>query len=129
MGQHWKLGQTQTNIHQPPSRGGTDGQTSCSKPTNGPARLPLHLFSQELPRPRQAVMRRQRLSPNSRQSGPVSGCLAPLGEYYWMISPQSAPTEYGLANNPLGTLMFLAPHDGNAARQSQPSTQLEVLHF
>jgi len=36
----------------------------------------------------------------------VKGCLAPLNAVYKMISPQSAPLEYNLLNNPLGTTCF-----------------------
>jgi len=43
------------------------------------------------------------------QNGPGSGCLAPLGEFYWLISPQTAPQEFKLVNNPLGTLCFSHP--------------------
>ena len=43
------------------------------------------------------------------QNGPGSGCLAPLGEYYWMISPQTAPDQFTLVNNALGTLCFSHP--------------------
>jgi phospholipase C len=42
-------------------------------------------------------------------NGPASGCLAPIGEYYWMISPQSAPKQFRLVNNQLGTLCFSYP--------------------
>jgi phospholipase C len=43
------------------------------------------------------------------QNGPASGCLAPLGEFYWMISPQSAPNQFQLVNDVLGTLCFSHP--------------------
>jgi phospholipase C len=43
------------------------------------------------------------------QNGPPTGCLAPLGEYYWMISPQTAPNQYQLVNNVLGTFCFSHP--------------------
>ncbi len=43
------------------------------------------------------------------QSGPGKGCLAPLGEFYWMISPQTAPYEFTLVNDTLGTLCFSRP--------------------
>jgi phospholipase C len=43
------------------------------------------------------------------QNGPASGCLAPIGEYYWMISPQSVPNQFQLVNNELGTLCFSHP--------------------
>ena len=35
-----------------------------------------------------------------------TGCLAPLNEYNWLISPQSAPQMYKLVNNPVGSLCF-----------------------
>jgi phospholipase C len=34
------------------------------------------------------------------------GCLAPLNAVYKMISPASAPSEFNLINNPLGTVCF-----------------------
>jgi len=34
------------------------------------------------------------------------GCLAPLNSVYDSISPQTAPREFGLINNPLGTFCF-----------------------
>ncbi len=34
------------------------------------------------------------------------GCLAPLNSMYPMISPRSAPNEFSLINNPLGTVCF-----------------------
>ena len=40
---------------------------------------------------------------------PDLGCLAPLDEFYLMISPQSWPAEFKLVNNPLGTLCFSRP--------------------
>ena len=43
------------------------------------------------------------------QNGPGKGCLAPLGEYYWMISPQTAPNMFKLVNDTLGTLCFSRP--------------------
>jgi phospholipase C len=36
----------------------------------------------------------------------ASGCLAPLNTIYPMISPKSAPNEFNLLNNPLGTVCF-----------------------
>lgn len=35
-----------------------------------------------------------------------TGCLSPLNEFNWLISPTSAPNETQLINNPLGTLCF-----------------------
>ena len=40
------------------------------------------------------------------RNGPGTGCLAPLNEYYRMISPQTAPNEFELVNDTLGTLCF-----------------------
>jgi phospholipase C len=37
------------------------------------------------------------------------GCLAPLNAVYKLISPQSAPHEFDLINNPLGTVCFSRP--------------------
>ncbi|MBV9302912.1 MAG: hypothetical protein JOY62_04220 [Acidobacteriaceae bacterium] len=47
-------------------------------------------------------------NPGNTQGGGV-GCLAPLNEYDWLISPGTAPNEYKLVNNPLGTLCFSRP--------------------
>jgi phospholipase C len=38
-----------------------------------------------------------------------SGCLAPLNTVYKLISPQTAPREFDLVNNPLGTVCFSRP--------------------
>ena len=44
---------------------------------------------------------------NPDPNGAEGGCLAPLGETYWVISPQSWPHEFqGYVNNPLGSLCF-----------------------
>jgi phospholipase C len=43
------------------------------------------------------------------QNGPGAGCLAPVGEFYWLISPQTAPQEFKLVNNLPGTLCFSHP--------------------
>jgi phospholipase C len=37
------------------------------------------------------------------------GCLAPLNAAYKLISPQTAPNEFNLLNNPLGTVCFSHP--------------------
>lgn len=37
------------------------------------------------------------------------GCLAPLNAVYSLISPQTAPMEFNLINNPLGTVCFSHP--------------------
>jgi phospholipase C len=37
------------------------------------------------------------------------GCLAPLNAGYRLISPQTAPKEFNLINNPLGTVCFSHP--------------------
>jgi phospholipase C len=37
------------------------------------------------------------------------GCLAPLNSVYQLISPQTAPKEFNLINNPLGTVCFSRP--------------------
>jgi len=37
------------------------------------------------------------------------GCLAPLNAIYELISPQTAPKEFDLVNNPLGTFCFTRP--------------------
>jgi phospholipase C len=37
------------------------------------------------------------------------GCLAPLNAVYNLISPQTAPNEFNLINNPLGTTCFSHP--------------------
>jgi phospholipase C len=46
------------------------------------------------------------VSNNPDPNGADGGCLAPLGEIYWLISPQSWPEEYQLVNDPLGTFCF-----------------------
>ncbi|MBV9302913.1 MAG: hypothetical protein JOY62_04215 [Acidobacteriaceae bacterium] len=48
------------------------------------------------------------VSENSGGGG-GSGCLAALNAFDMLISPQSAPDEYKLVNNPLGTLCFSRP--------------------
>jgi phospholipase C len=40
------------------------------------------------------------------ENTPGPGCLAPLDAVYPLISPQSAPNEFKLINNPLGTVCF-----------------------
>jgi phospholipase C len=40
------------------------------------------------------------------ENPPGLGCLAPLDAVYLLISPQSAPKEFKLINNPLGTVCF-----------------------
>ena len=55
------------------------------------------------------------------QNGPAAGCLAPLGEYYWMISPQSAPLQFKLVNNVLGTLCFSHPTMATLLDNHQPA--------
>jgi phospholipase C len=42
---------------------------------------------------------------NDKPTNPL-GCLAPLDAVYLMISPQTAPGEFKLINNPLGTICF-----------------------
>ncbi len=42
----------------------------------------------------------------------VFGCLTPLNDVYYLISPQTAPKEYTEVNNPLGTFCF--NHDSMA---------------
>jgi phospholipase C len=37
------------------------------------------------------------------------GCVAPLNAVYKLISPQTAPQEFNLINNPLGTVCFSRP--------------------
>src|SRR5580704_2303456 len=37
------------------------------------------------------------------------GCLAPLNSVFKLISPQTAPKEFNLINNPLGTVCFSRP--------------------
>jgi phospholipase C len=37
------------------------------------------------------------------------GCLAPLGDRYWMITPQSAPGGFQFVNRLLGTICFSRP--------------------
>ena len=39
----------------------------------------------------------------------AKGCLAPLNTVYELISPQTAPKEFDLINNPLGTVCFSRP--------------------
>ena len=41
------------------------------------------------------------------------GCLAPLNAVYKLISPQTAPKEFNLINNPLGTTCFSHPTMGS----------------
>jgi phospholipase C len=48
------------------------------------------------------------VSENPRH-GPASGCLAPAGEFYFMISPQTAPAEFTMVNHVPGTLCFSHP--------------------
>ncbi len=47
------------------------------------------------------------ISDNPDPNGEDGGCLAPLGETYYEITPQSWPVQFqGLVNDPLGTLCF-----------------------
>jgi len=46
------------------------------------------------------------ISNNPEPNGTDGGCLAPLGEIYYLISPQTWPKEYQWINNPLGTFCF-----------------------
>ena len=50
-------------------------------------------------------------APNGADYMPNSntGCLAPVGEWNWLISPQSAPNETQLVNKPLGTYCWDHP--------------------
>ena len=48
------------------------------------------------------------------------GCLAPLGEIYRMISPQTWPIEYQWVNNPLGTFCFSHPTMATLLDNQQP---------
>ena len=67
--------------------------------------------------------------PYSSPSGRTSeGCLAPLNAVFKLISPQSAPKEFNLINNPLGTVCFNHDTMATLLDKSQPATQLEVLH-
>ena len=46
------------------------------------------------------------VSNNPDPNGSGGGCLAALGEIYYLISPQTWPEEYQLVNDPLGTFCF-----------------------
>ena len=58
---------------------------------------------------------------SSQPSGTGNGCLARLGEYYRMISPQTAPYEFTLVNRPLGTLCFSRPTMATLLDNHQPA--------
>lgn len=55
------------------------------------------------------------------QHGPGSGCLAPVGEMYQMISPQTAPNEYPMVNRNLGDLCFSHPTMATLLDNHQPA--------
>jgi len=57
---------------------------------------------------------------NNPSDSANSGCLAPLGEVYYLISPQSWPQEYQLLNIPLGTFCFSYPTMATLLDNHQP---------
>jgi len=58
---------------------------------------------------------------NNPSDSASSGCLAPLGEIYYLISPQSWPQEYQLVNVPLGTFCFSYPTMATLLDNHQPA--------
>ena len=62
------------------------------------------------------------ISNNPHPNGSDGGCLAPLNESYFVISPQSWPYEYtGYVNNPLGSLCFSHPTMATLLDNQQPA--------
>ena len=62
------------------------------------------------------------ISDNPGPLGEDGGCLAPLNEIYYEISPQSWPNEFqGLVNNPLGTFCFSHPTMATLLDNQQPA--------
>ena len=57
---------------------------------------------------------------NNPGNSTYSGCLATLGESYYLISPQSWPQEYEWVNNPLGTFCFSHPTMATLLDNHQP---------
>ena len=60
------------------------------------------------------------VSDNPNPNGADGGCLAPVGEIYWLISPQSWPSQYELVNNELGDLCFSHPTMATLLDNHQP---------
>ncbi|HXR16584.1 MAG TPA: alkaline phosphatase family protein [Terriglobales bacterium] len=57
----------------------------------------------------------------------AQGCLAPLNAIYKLVSPKSAPNEYNLVNNPLGTVCFT--HDTMATLLDSHIPQLSWKYY
>jgi phospholipase C len=55
------------------------------------------------------------------------GCLAPLNSIYKLISPHTAPNEFNLINNPLGTVCF--SHDTMATLLDQHTPKLSWKYY
>jgi phospholipase C len=58
---------------------------------------------------------------------PLEGCLTPLNTVYRLISPQTAPKEFTLSNNPLGTVCFTL--DTMATLLDQHKPQLSWKYY
>jgi phospholipase C len=58
---------------------------------------------------------------------PLLGCLTPLNTVYRLISPQTAPNEFNLSNNPLGTVCFTL--DTMATLLDQHKPQLSWKYY